>query len=450
MTATPIPLDPKESRFGWPKAMRVEEIKSLLKQFEQSPSKATFRIEFQQKTQDLPILRVHQNLPRYRLENGRTASAQTEYLAKHTSKAKDLFTKDPELWEAQEAQHRMLVDLGAKADLRKTFEDPVRKQVEPIILDENGFVINGNRRLATWRELLHADPKKYGHFEYIDVVVLPHCDEKAIDRLEASLQIEQDIKADYTWDAEANMMLAKRAKEGYSNKELADLYGKKESEVAELLDMRAYAEEFLTSRGRADYWSSVSGKEFAFRKIVSSRQKVVGQGNQEIFKQAAFTLIDDNIDTVDGEASAGRLYAAIPAVVDCLDVVKDKLKAQFSIKTPKPDEDLDALFGGEVPAKDSDKVAAMLLAQEIQKPENAGKAREIIVEVVESQKQLKSDSASANYLLNVLSKAQALLAMAVKDGLRPESSMEGVPAQLEQIEAQLDKIHGYVAQQNKC
>jgi len=90
----------------------------------------------------------------------------------------------------------------------------------------------------------------------------------------------------------ANTMLAESAKEGYSSKELADQYGKKESDAVELLNVQAYTEEFRKSRGHPDHWSSVSGKEFAFSKIVSSRQKVTDEGNQEIFKQAVFTPID--------------------------------------------------------------------------------------------------------------------------------------------------------------
>ena len=216
---------------------------------------------------------------------------QAEFLAKNPKAPPTLFSGDPELWEAQEAQHGLLLQLAKQADLRKYFEDPANKQVDPILLDENGFVVNGNRRLATWRELLHDDPAKFGHFRHIDVAILPHCDEREIDRLEASLQIEKDIKADYSWDAEANMMLSKQKRDGFSNKDLADLYKMKEGDIEELLDMRAYADEYLVSRGKKDHWSLVSEHEYAFRKLASSRQKISGIGKQEVFKQAAYALI---------------------------------------------------------------------------------------------------------------------------------------------------------------
>ena len=203
-----------------------------------------------------------------------------------------------------------LLKLGKQSDLQKYFEDTANKQVDAIVLDENGFVVNGNRRLSAWRELVQEDSARYGHFRHIDVAVLPHSEEKEIDRLEATLQITKDIKANYSWDSKANMMLAKQKRDGFSNRELGELYDMKESEVQKLLDMRDYADEYLRSRGKTNLWSLVSGQELAFDKLVSSRQKVAGVGNQEVFKQAAYTLIDNP------DEAGGRLYEAIPAIVE--------------------------------------------------------------------------------------------------------------------------------------
>lgn len=366
------------------------------------------------------------------------ASLQSEYLARNPKARADLFSGDTELWDAQEIQHGLLLQLAKQSDLRKYFEDTANKQVEPILLDENGFVVNGNRRLSTWRDLVHQESAKYGHFRHVDVAVLPHCDEKEIDRLEATLQIEKDIKADYSWDAEANMMLAKQKRDEFSNKELAELYGMKEGDVQELLDMRAYAEEYLRSRNKANLWSQVSEHEFAFRKIVSSRPRIAGIGSQEVFKQAAFTLIDNPSE------AGGRLYDAIPAIVESLEQVKEKLQEEFDVKPETAATGLDELFGG-VPLATGDKPMDMPLAKEIQKPENAEKARKIIVEVIESQRQIKKDSKSAGYLLECCAKAQAALSAGVKEGFRPESKLVGVARQLDQIQAQVDKIRVYLA-----
>lgn len=433
-TPPPFPETPTGSRFGWPKPARMEEFLKLIPM-----ATETHRQVFQDKLQAFPIVRVSVDLPKYRMANGRTASLQSEHLAKNANLRRDLFSGDPELWDAQEAQHRLLLQLAKQADLKKYFEDPANKQVEPILLDETGIVVNGNRRLATWRELVHEEPAKYGHFRHIDVAILPHCDEREIDRLEASLQIEKDIKADYSWDAEANMMLAKQKRDGFSNKEIADIYKMKEGDIEQLLDMRNYADEYLVSRGKKDHWSLVSEHEFAFRKIAQSRQKIAGPGKQEVFKQAAFALIDNP------EEAGGRLYEVIPAILENLDEVTAKLRDGFDVKTPEAAPALEEMFGGSADAATSPSALDIPLAKEIQKPENVEKARKVIVEVIETQRQLRKDSKDAGYLLDCCSKAQAALVAGVSRGFRPESKRHGVAKQLDLIEAQVAKIRQWLA-----
>lgn len=421
-----------DSRFGWPQNKRCEELEKLRKE----PTGKTHRIVFKGQNTDLPIVRVQIALPKYRMANGRTSSLQAEHLATNPSVRRDLFSDDPELLDAQEAQHKLLLKVIKQQELRKHFEDTSHKQVEPILLDEKGFVVNGNRRLCCWRELLHEDAGKYGHFAYIDVVVLPHCDEKDIDRLEAWLQIQKDIKADYSWDARANMLIDKQKRDGFSNKELAELYGIKEGEVEELIDMRGYADEYLRSRGRQDMWSLVSEHEEAFRKIVVSRPKIDDVGDQQLFKQAAFALIDNPME------AGGRLYEQIPAILGSLDEVMDKLAEEFPVTAPAPSPEVEDMFGGGV--ADETNTLSTPLSVEIAKDENVEKARRIIVEVIASQKELKKNSKAAEYLIECCKKANASLSAAVKDGLRPESKRSGVSKQLDAIEKSIERIRKHL------
>ena len=437
MANSTLPTTPTGSRFGWPKPARIEEFRKLLA----NPTAATTRVVFQGKNADIPIIRIPIELPKYRLANGRTVSLQAEHMAKSQNVRPDLFSGDAELWDTQEAQHGLLLLLAKKSDLEKYFEDKSNRQIDPILLDENGFVVNGNRRLACWRELLKTNPTEYNYFRNIDVAILPHCDEKEIDRLEASLQIEKDIKADYSWDARANMMLAKQKRDGFSNKELGELYGMKESDVQELLDMRMYADDYLRSRGQTDRWSLVSEDEFAFRRVVTSRQKIYGVGSQELFKQAAYTMIEKP------DEAGGRLYETIPAIVENLEVIKEKLLAEFDVKAGSSTPDMEELFGGDATAGAGGR--DLPLAREIQKPENAKKVRQIIVDTIESQRQLKKDSKAEGYLLKCCANAQAALAAAIKDGLRPESKFSGVDKQLDQINNQVEQIRKYLDQHVK-
>ncbi|WP_047534283.1 hypothetical protein [Methylotenera sp. N17] len=424
------------NNLGWPQHKRVEELTKL----NVDTPRAHFRVFFKGQNLDLPIIRVPISLPKYRLANGRTSSLQAEYLAKNSTQTRDLFTGDPELLDAQLAQHELLLMVMMEQGLRKKFDDPSNKQVEPILLDERGFVVNGNRRLSCWRDLYNSDVSKYGHFGYIDVAVLPHSDEKDIDRLEAWLQIQKDIKADYSWDARANMLLDKQKREDFSNKELSDLYGLKENEITELIDMRDYGDTYLRSRGKTDMWSLVSDHEEAFRKIVFSRPKIQDLGSQAIFMEASFVLIDNPAK------AGGRLYEQIPAILDCLDQVKEKLVEEFPVADSQSSAQIQDLFGG---GGNNSASNFLPLSLEIRKPENIGKARDIIVEVITSAKELKKNSKAAEYLLECCKKANAQLSAAVQDGLRPESNLKGVSKQLEIIESSIDTIRRYLTEHVK-
>lgn len=428
-------IPPDVSRFGWPRPKRIDEFRRL----RESVNSATTRIVFQGQNADLPIYRVPIELPKYRLENGRTVSLQAELLAKDNSIRSDIFSADPELWEAQKLQHNLLLQLCKRTELQKYFEDDTNLQRDPILLDEYGFVVNGNRRLSCWRELLFRDGKKYSHFQYIDIAILPHCDQKEIDRLEANLQIVTNIQEDYSWDARANMMLAKQKRDSFTSSDLAILYGMRESEVLELLDMRIYADDYLRSRGKENRWSEVEDNEYAFRELVKSRRKLEGRGAgaQELFKQSAYNLIEKDEDV------PGRLYEAIPSLCEHIDQVREKLSKEFEVEPTLADGGLEAIFGGN---EETEKTSIDIpLAKEIQKPENSQKVRQILVDVIETQKQFKKDSKIETFLLKCCAQANAQLAAGVKNGFRPETNTKGIATQLDEISKQIEQIRKFLA-----
>jgi hypothetical protein len=436
MTDFALPDDPLSHQFGWPRPKREEEFRKL-HQAERLP---TFPLEFQGQIRDFPMIRVPINLPKYRLANGRTASSQEEWLARNASRP-DFFEGDPELLEVQAVQHKLLLDLASDSGLLPYFKDESNKQINPILLDEAGFVVNGNRRLSTWRDLVKESASKYGHFGHINVVVLPHCDEREIDRIETDEQIAKDIKADYSWHTEANMMLAKRKRLGMGDRELAERHRCKESDVRELIDMRNYAAEYLRSRGHDLRWSLVTNDRFAFQKIVAGRAKISSAGEQELFKQAAFTLLDKKDEV------GRRLYDAIPGVQEYIAEVRERLQERFQAEPQPTDSAMDGLFGGAPQAGQNE--INMPLAALIQRPENAEAARQIIVEVIDSQRQLKKDSKAANFLVDCLARAQAQLAAAIKEGLRPDSNKAGAQKQIAEIRHQLARIEEWLGKNVK-
>ena len=69
--------------------------------------------------------------------------------------------------------------------------------------------------------------------------------------------------------------------------------------------------------------------------------------------------------------------------------------------------------------------------------------RTLIVDVLETQRQLKKDSKGANFLITCCSKAQAALTAAVGD-LKAETKTQGVEKQLQLIEEQVAKIRTFI------
>ena len=435
-----IPPPAKQSLLGWPLIDRREEFQKLAGQ----PHAETHRIEnFKGGTVSLPIMRVPINLPKYRIANGRTASAQQEFAAAHNYQQDFFESGDPELDDIQQSQHQILLSMVKEEGLLRKFELSANKQVDPLLLDENGFVLNGNRRLCCWRLLYQNDPKEYGHFGHVDVVVLPHCDEQELDRIEAKLQIEKDIRSDYTWDAEAAMMLQKQKLHGFSTTQLCQLYGKKKGEIEDLLAMRNLATEYLDSRGKTNAWSEVSGDKYAFQELLKALNGTPSASDKEIIKQASFALIDDS-------GGAGeRLYAVIPKVKVHLEAVKAGLAEAFPIQPSELDETAEIAFGNarlEEISTAAPPSSIALVAEIRRDAESVKKAREIVVEVIRSQDEQDKERDAADFLAKTLRKANSLIQNAVGHGLRPETSLAGVKAQLDQIAAGVDAIRAWLAE----
>ncbi|MCG8407655.1 MAG: hypothetical protein MI923_20855, partial [Phycisphaerales bacterium] len=285
--------------FGWALPKR----KHYLGELVANPSNQTHPVRFQGSVQYLSVYRVPLSLPRYRLENGRTTGRQAEYLAAHPGLDPEFFRADGESEAAQKEQHKILVKLAReRRNLFREFEEKV--QEEPIILSSSGYVINGNRRLSTWRELFEENSTKYGHFANIEVIVLPFCDERDLDRLEADLQLKEDLKADYSWTSTALMIREKLSRFGYREDEIASIYEMKKSEMVEILDCLDYAEQYLESRDQALQYSLADDKEFAFKQISKNRKKMKNTlaTRKEIFEKSSFCLADQ-------PAAGTRTYA---------------------------------------------------------------------------------------------------------------------------------------------
>lgn len=406
---------------GWPLPKRRE----YLKQLDPKNSVATHRVEFQGQMRDFPIFKIPLGLPLYRLENGRTTGRQREYLSKHPEIPKDFFRADGESIAAQTQQHKILVEITReRKNLFKEFE--TKPQTEPIILTSLGYVVNGNRRLSTWRELYESDKSKYERFRNVEIVLLPHADEKEIDQIEAYLQLKEDLKADYSWTSTALMMKEKMERYAYSEDDLAALYHKDRKALNELLDMLDYAESYLEARDIPNQFSEVDAKEYAFFQIVNTRKKwKASAAEKEVFEKAAFCLTDEP-----GEGK--RIYSEIPKVADHLEKIVDSVSSELGIET----EGL------------SDDAILLKVSEALTQKENFDSARAAIRDAIEAAEYAKKDKKKKDYVSSLIHSARNSLTEAQKS-IENQSTKTGVIKALDDIEGLIEKLRIWAADDGK-
>jgi hypothetical protein len=413
--------------FGWPLPKR----QSYIQELSHDPQAKRYgtEIDFMDQKVALPVWRVAIGFPKYRLLNGRTSSLQQEWLATHPKFPKDFFAGDPERDEVQKVQHDLLKQLVGEKDLLPYFSRPDHKQSGYLILDHLGFVINGNRRLCAWRELLAKDSKLYSHFAYIDIVVLPKADDAAIDKLEGDLQLEPDILAGYMWHAFANMILDRMRLHHHDKKAIAQFYGKRETEVTDYLDMREYAVEYLKARGKEGQWSEVNKAEEAFRAMVAKRKQINGAGAKRLFEVGAFALLDD--------PKGGRLYEYIPDLHKYRETIRDRLLAEFPVQVPNE-------IANDPLGIDPQEVKSQQLAEVIDIPSNREKVAELIKEVIDTQESLNREKDSAQYVLKQLQKANAAIQSSLTGIHRPDSIRDGIAETIASIETGIKTLRKWL------
>jgi hypothetical protein len=410
-------------QLGWPYPKR----KSHLDKLVASPSDRTHGVPFQDQTTYLRIYSVPIDLPKYRLNNGRTYAAQAEYLATHPEVSSDFFTADLELDAAQHVQHTLLSKLADDKELLTYFK--THEQEEPLILTSDGFVLNGNRRLCAMRKLFESDKEQFSHFAHIDIVVLPPADEKDLDSLEAKLQIHPDIKADYTWISRALMLKRRRDDHGFSEDELANLYEMKKGEVSELIDMLADADIYLEDRNKEGQYHLIDETFYAFQQLGKNRAKLKSEGAKSVYDKIAYCLIDES-------AEGGRLYDLIPAAGRYLPQVIESVREEWQLQEKETQAGDVALLGGE-------KTKFGDVLEVLDEEDKRGKIREIVRDIVTAEELKEKEKKRKNFVLSQIRKANTALVDAF-NAITGETEKAGIAAQLKSIQEVLQKIKSWV------
>ncbi|HXA43297.1 MAG TPA: hypothetical protein VNV65_10360 [Candidatus Solibacter sp.] len=244
------------------------------------------------------IIEVPIGFPRYNIENGRTHRAQTQYVDVH-GLPDDFFT-DPEEESVQRAQEQLLLGMIAEQGLDKDLKD--KHQKSPLVLTHDGFVIDGNRRLAALR--------KDGHTENVKAVVLPEDAAKSeLFETELELQMARETKAPYNWIDEAlhirhgvdDLLVVNNRKEKDAFAAVARRMNLKAVEVSDILARLAMVDLYLGWLGERGKYHLVPEGEGggsmrqAFADIVGRMSapavKRLPLNEQIVMRQAAFAVI---------------------------------------------------------------------------------------------------------------------------------------------------------------
>ena len=407
-------------KLGFPLPAREDLFKSLKEQ----KSDKTYPIKFQGKNDYRAAYRISIEVPKYRLANGRTSAYQDQWIVRHNL-AEDFFGLDAVENEAtQKAQHEILKTMLKEHNLLKFFETHTFDY--PIVLDSKGFVINGNRRLCALRELVSKDEKKFDRFKHVDAIILPPCTEKDIDELEYSIQLEEDIKAKYSWSNFAHTLRQKRVT--YGDEELSRIYHLKPKAIQNFIEMLHLAEDYLQNRGFPKEYDQIDTDELGFAKLMEGRASFEAESEKDLFKHAAYCLID--------KSDGGRTYQTIQDVKRLLPKIKSRLVSEI----PSPEKKSAkvsplGLLGG---LKKED-AALLKVTKFLQEEKNREVARDVILEVIDEDKTIEKERKTANFTMSQITKAHGALAEAC-NGLTKTTVTTGIDEQLQAIEDYVSQI----------
>jgi hypothetical protein len=411
----------------WPLPKRQE----FIQEVSATETEKKFSFRYAGEMRQFNVYRVPIDILRYRLENGRTLAAQEAYIYKEG--LSEEFFEDDESIEAQQAQHSILKKmLKTPRDLKSYFKDS--EQDYPLILTRLGFVVNGNRRLCTFRELLLEDERKYSKYKYVDVVFLPHVDEEDIDQLEAELQLDKDIKAPYNWISEAYMLRRRHVKYGRSFASLADTFKSSDKEIQYKLDLLTYVDQYLESIGAPKQYEKVMSDEYAFKQFKKNRDKLKGDEKKELFTSLTFSIISM-------PREEGRLWEYIPKIAENLDPIVERLAEELDIDFEKEDlfstSELDGLLDSYEEEINLAKLA--LYVKEVEDEAEGEEIVKIVKDVIDTEEELHEEKEAKGYVLKTIKKANTFMNNAYL-GFNESSNTNGIEEQLKSIEEIVNKI----------
>ena len=225
----------------------------------------------------------------YNINNGRF---KQEYISLSRKYGGDLDSRKP--GDAKKIQNLLLTlgekDGGFSADTKRTMNDIKKKgQLELGIITQDGFLIDGNRRMAVINKLFEENQES--KYEYIDVAKLEQpIQDKDMWAMEAGIQLGLDPKVRYKPNNEL-LKLDEGIKLGYTELEIAQLlYGDISPEeikrkIGRLKLIKKYLKSFFNDEDNIELAEGKHEHFIELQNIIDSTQKnVIGEVKLKIYK----------------------------------------------------------------------------------------------------------------------------------------------------------------------
>lgn len=416
----------------WPLSRRLDFIRKLQ---DSPPPTETQQLEFQDDVKFYPVHIVDLGFPCYRLANGRTQAAQRE-LIENDGLDESFFEADPDSEAALDRQEQILREMVTEGT-NKEILDILRRspQTQALILDSEGYVINGNRRICAMRLLYEQDEKEYARFARVQILLLPPCTRDDVDELEAKLQWRPDGRSEYSWVDKA-IVLRKRQQRGWTVEKLVQFYDMNKTEVQLWIAMLEDAEAYLEERGSKGKYSRVLNKRYAFEQLQKGRKKCgPDEPKKQLFTSVSYLMLDD------ADATGRRLYESIPDALKFLDDIAEQIQTDIedTSGTEGGDGDtnadgLDVLGAG----TESPYARAATL---IRDTELGDEVRDIVRDKIDEKRRDERERRDATYCLREVRKAYTAL-QNVRSNIDDAADTDGLLPLLDNIDAASQEIRG--------
>lgn len=280
----------------------------------------------------VPGYRLPLELIFYNIENGRFASQYTKLVRKNGGKDLDSTKKE----DAKEIQ-KLLLELNPE-DTNRTYVHLQKGQTHLGLITQDGFLIDGNRRMSIISKLFEDkhDPK-YG---FIEVAKLDRDISKPdLWAIEAGISLGMDPKVRYGPINEL-LKLEKGIKSGFTPEQIADLlYGGDAEVIKEKLSKLDLMKEYLRDYydGDDEDFSPLTNLDTHFTTLqennAAAEEKDIDIEEKQAMQKVGFRLIREKINHRRMRDIAAAIKRGVP--LEKLVESSDKMETF----TPKPDDD---------------------------------------------------------------------------------------------------------------